>query len=390
MSMISRGLEQELLQSAREMPVLTLTGPRQSGKTTLVRACFPDCEYVTLENPDVRREFMDDPRYFLQRYSNHIIFDEAQRTPELFSYLQEAVDRTNEPGQFVLTGSQNFLLMNTISQTLAGRVAVRYLLPLAYSELLESNETCDAANWIFKGGYPRLYDGDIRIANFYGDYLSTYVERDVRNELGVRKIAGFDRFVHYAAHQCGKSFNATSFAEACGISRLTANDWMSVLESSFIAFRMLPYYKNYGKQLVKAPKMYFYDTGLAANLIGLDAADDLRNGEMWGNMFENAVAVEIVKQYYMRGSEPKLYYWRDNKGLEIDFIVEKGGRPQYVIEVKASSTYDVHAWANIDKLADAMEIDTNHRILVYGGEERFETRHGRVLRLCDLAELMDV
>ena len=136
--------------------------------------------------------------------------------------------------------------------------------------------------------------------------------------------------------------------------------------------------------------MYFYDTGLAANLIGLDAADDLRNGEMWGNMFENAVAVEIVKQYYMRGSEPKLYYWRDNKGLEIDFIVEKGGRPQYVIEVKASSTYDVHAWANIDKLADAMEIDTNHRILVYGGEERFETRHGRVLRLCDLAELMDV
>ena len=281
-----------------------------------------------------------------------------------------------------------FLLRNTISQTLAGRVAVRYLLPLAYSELLESNETCDAANWIFKGGYPRLYDGDIRIANFYGDYLSTYVERDVRNELGVRKIAGFDRFVHYAAHQCGKSFNATSFAEACGISRLTANDWMSVLESSFIAFRMLPYYKNYGKQLVKAPKMYFYDTGLAANLIGLDATDDLRNGEMWGNLFENAVAVEIMKQCYMRGSEPKLYYWRDNKGLEIDFIVEKGGKPQYVIEVKASSTYDVHAWANIDKLADAMEVDTNHRILVYGGEERFETRHGRVLRLCDLADLV--
>ncbi len=217
MSMISRGLEQELLQSAGEMPVLTLTGPRQSGKTTLVRACFPDYEYVTLENPDVRREFMDDPRYFLKRYSNHIIFDEAQRTPELFSYLQEVVDRTNEPGQFVLTGSQNFLLMNTISQTLAGRVAVRYLLPLAYSELSESNETCDAVNWIFKGGYPRLYDGDIRIANFYGDYLSTYVERDVRNELGVRKIAGFDRFVHYAAHQCGKSFNVSNKADRAKI-----------------------------------------------------------------------------------------------------------------------------------------------------------------------------
>ncbi len=389
MTVISRGLEQEIMRSSKEMPVVTITGPRQSGKTTLARECFPDYEYVTLENPDTRGEFVDDPRFFLRRHGNHVIFDEAQNTPELFSYLQEVVDRSNDPGQFILTGSQNFLLMKTISQTLAGRVAVRYLLPFAYSELTTENDELDNAHWVFRGGYPRLYDGNIRVSNFYRDYFSTYVERDVRNELGVRKIAAFDRFVHFASHQCGKMFNTSSFAETCDISRQTAYDWMSVLESSFIAFRMMPYYKNYGKQLVKSPKTYFYDTGLASYLNGYESADELRDSDMWGGLFENAVVVELVKQYYMRGKEPKLYYWRDNKGLEIDFILEKGGKPQYVIEVKASSTYDVHAWSNIDKLADSMGVDTDHRILVYGGDEHFETRHGRILRLQDLAELVD-
>ncbi|MDD6462168.1 MAG: ATP-binding protein [Bifidobacteriaceae bacterium] len=390
--MIPRALTRELHLSASELPVIALTGPRQSGKTTLAKACFPDFEYVSMENPDTRRAFNDDPRYFLSRYHRHIIFDEAQRTPQLFSYLQQVVDETNEPGQFVLTGSQNFLLLDTISQTLAGRVAVRHLLPLSYSEVLASDADTERPDsieeWVFRGGYPRLYGGStIRTVNFYEDYLRTYVERDVRKELGVRKLTDYTRFVKYAAHQCGKSYVASDFANECGVSRITVNDWMSILESSFVAFRMLPYYKNYGKRLVKMPKLYFYDTGLACNLQGIESPMQLRGGDAWGNLFENAVVVEIIKQYYMHGREPRLYYWRDNRGMEIDFVIEKSGKPQYVIEVKASSTYDVHAWATIDKMADSMGVDTEHRLLVYSGADSFDTRHGRVLRLQDLASL---
>ena len=386
--MLTRTLAQELALSANEMPVVTLTGPRQSGKSTLVKNCFPDYQYISMENPDVFAEFNDDPRFFLERYSQHVIFDEAQRTPQLFSYLQGIVDQRGTNGQFILTGSQNFLLMKTISQTLAGRVAVRYLLPLAYSEIDHTQAATPIAQWLFKGGYPRLYAGKIRTSRFYKDYFSTCVERDMRTELGLRKIADFDRFVRRCASLTGETFNAANFSQECGISRQTANEWMSILEASFIAFRLLPYYKNYGKQIAKTPKLYFYDTGLACNLMGMESAEQLHSSPMRGNIFENAVVAEIVKQYYMRGDTPRLFYWRDNKGLEIDFIIEKGGEPQYVIEAKASTTYDVHAWKNIDKIADQMGVDAEHRIVVYGGDEAFETRHGRVIGLPQLGELV--
>ena len=389
--MIPRQLEATVNRLAKGLPVITITGPRQSGKTTLAREMFSDHEYVSLENPDNQQLATVDPHAFLNLHSGPTIFDEAQRIPTLFSYLQETVDRTNTPGQYVLTGSQNFLLLKSISQTLAGRVGVTYLLPLSYRELLNANlRPGSIEDFIVKGGYPRLYSSELIASDFYASYLRTYVERDVRDELGVRKIADFRKYLTLCATRIGNIFSDSTLASESKISANTASDWLSILESSFITFRLQPYYKNYGKRLVKTPKIYFHDTGLASHLLHVKSGEQLlRNGELRGRFFENLVVSEIVKQHYARGDEPQLYYWRDSNGKEIDLIIEQADRIRYAVEIKASRTRDVHAFDTMCSLAQDMGLEPEQRIVVYGGDEAVQTKLGRFIGLQHVNELVD-
>lgn len=388
--MIDRMLREKLLTLSSQFPVVTVTGPRQSGKSTLVQDAFPDYRYVSLEDEDVREAAQDDPRSFLSRFSNHVILDEVQRVPELFSYMQSVIDRADTPGQFILSGSQNFLLLKSISQSLAGRVAILHLLPLSYSELSPTAyKPADMDEFLFKGGYPRLHVSGISPEDFFPNYIRTYLDRDVRTELGVRKLAEFNNFLTLCALRVGEVLSIETLANDCDISVNTARSWISVLESSFITFRLHPYHKNFGKRLIKAPKLYFYDTGLAANLLGIDSADQLAMSEHRGNLYENAVVVEIIKRYAALGKEPRLYYWRDSNMKEIDFITEKGGKPQYAIEVKSTATYRPRAFENLEDIAPLMGVDPEHRYLVYGGDETFDTKHGTVLCFADLGRLVE-
>lgn len=386
--MIHRTLTDKLLEMAGKFPVVTLTGPRQSGKSTLAKAVFPDYNYVSLEDPDNRAFAQDDPRAFLDYYDKHVIIDEVQRVPELFSYIQGAVDASNETGQFVLSGSQNFLLMKRISQSLAGRVSVLHLLPLSWTELAKTDTS---SNWgrIFKGGYPRLYDFDIRPTDYYPNYVRTYLERDVRNELGVGKLDDFGRFVRLCAMRIGGLLNIDELARDCGINAKTAKSWLSILQQSFIIYLLSPYHANMGKRLIKSPKLYFYDTGLACNLLGIEDAEEAERGEYRGALFENAVLAELLKGYFNRGREPGLFFLRDSNGVEVDFLVQKGSRPSLLIEAKASSTYNVRFFANLDKIGEILDVSENARFVAYGGEKGMKTRHGQILPLSDIHEITE-
>lgn len=387
--MIPREITPTLSRLFKQFPILTLTGTRQSGKTTLLRELFPEFDYVSLENPDVRNLANTDPRAFLDRYNNHAIFDEVQRAPQLFSYLQGIVDdRRQEPGQFILSGSQNFLLMRNITQSLAGRAAVLHLLPLSYSELANAGlNGMTMQRWLRQGGYPRLYDVGIDPIDYFPNYVATYVERDVREELGVRKLAQFRDFLVQCAVRVGEIVNYNAIASACGVDGKTVEEWISLLESSFIVFRLHPYHKNFGKRLVKTPKLYFYDTALASYLLGLENDDELLTSKYRGPLFENAVVSEIIKAYTNNGRSPHLYYWRDANQKEIDLIIEKGGAIRYAVEVKASSTYDSHAFATVTALSDVMGLDAAQRVVVYGGSEAMDTSFGRLLTVGDISQL---
>ena len=387
--MIPRELTAKLQSLAKLFPAVTLTGPRQSGKSTLVREAFPDYRYVSLEDEDMREMALDDPRAFLARYDDHTIFDEVQRVPALFSYLQGVIDRRGTSGQYILSGSQDFLLMHRISQSLAGRVAVLHLLPLSYSELVAAHRKPNTIDdFLFQGCYPRPVTMGIDPADFFPSYIKTYIDRDVRAEFGVKKITEFNTFLTLCATRVGKALNITSLANDCNISTGTARDWLSVLEASFITLRLHPYHKNYGKRLIKAPKLYFYDAGLAANLLGIESADQLFASQYRGNLYENAIVIEIIKRCQAIGREPKLFYWRDSNQKEIDLIIERGGQPQYAIEVKSSSTYRPKSFENLENLAPLMGVDPQHRFIVYGGDEAIDTRHGHVIGINDVGRLV--
>ncbi len=386
--MISRELEEHVLAMAQAFPVVSITGPRQSGKSTLAKDAFPGYRYVSLEDPDIRALAKDDPRAFLEHYGEKTVLDEAQRAPELFSYMQGIVDQRGNPGQYIVSGSQNFLLMKSISQSLAGRVSVNHLLPLSYAELFASSgQPMTPDELIFKGGYPRIHAQAISPVDFFPSYLATYVQRDVREELGVRKLAEFRTFLTLCATRVGEVLNVDGLARDCGVSVETAKSWLSLLEQSFLIFRLQPYYRNYGKRLIKSPKLYFYDTGLAANLLGIESAADVFASQSRGSLFENLVVSEVVKSYYALGREPRLFYWRDSSKNEIDLIVEKGGSPRRVIEIKSSSTFNPKAFGVIDGIADTLGVPVDGRYVVYGGSETFETSHGTAVGLKGLDRL---
>ncbi|UCG33768.1 MAG: ATP-binding protein [Phycisphaerales bacterium] len=367
--MIQRDLATILRSSVRRFPAVTLTGPRQSGKSTLCKMVFPDSAYANLEAPDVRAFASADPRGFLAQFERGAIIDEIQRVPDLTSYLQQVIDEAPKRVRWILTGSQSLTMMESVSQSLAGRTAVLHLLPLARSEVRRFRrhpQTLDEA--LFAGGYPRILDQRLAPSEWLGSYVRTYVERDVRLVSNVGDLAAFQRFVQLCASRTAQLLNLSSLALDAGISQPTAKAWLSVLEATFIAFRLQPYFGNIGKRLVKAPKLHFYDTGLVCWLLGIRDVSQLRLHPLRGAIFETWVVSEIVKHRLNRGEHAGLYFYRDRQGVEGDLIVEEGGRLS-VVEAKAGQTATPDVVNAGSRVVRALgEVADVQRIVVFGGE----------------------
>lgn len=334
--MIKRDAESELINLSKQFKAVAVVGPRQSGKTTLTRHVFRDKPYVNLENPDIRRFALDDPRGFLSNYKTGAVIDEAQRVPELFSYLQQILDEDNKRGKFILTGSNNFLLQESISQSLAGRIAYLYLLPFTVSEL-PAKEANNLNDLIFKGFYPPLYDLPVDTNKWYSNYIRTYIERDVRQIKNITDLNAFERFLRLCAGRTGQLLNMNSLAIESGVDNKTIAAWIGVLESSFIVFRLHPHHSNFNKRIVKMPKLYFYDTGLVCALLGIQKAEQLNYHPLFGSLFENFTIGELLKHRYNQAKNNNLYFWRDNTGNEVDIIIEKM-KKLYPVEIKSGKT----------------------------------------------------
>jgi predicted AAA+ superfamily ATPase len=334
--MIHRKAVEKVLAMAEKFPVLVFTGPRQSGKTTLAKIAFPDYRYVSLENPENLAFALNDPKGFLEIYDQFVIIDEVQNAPELFSYIQEIVDNAGQCGHYILSGSQNFLLLEKITQTLAGRIYLMELLPLSHSEINQIKETAIEEE-LFSGSYPRLYKMNIEPKDFYPGYIKTYVERDVRTILNVQDIKLFRKLLSLLAHYTGQQFNASEIAKKLHIDSKTVQRWMSILEASYIAFTLEPWHANLSKRVVKTPKLYFYDTGLLCYLLGIKSVEELRISSYKGAIFENYVLLEILKSQHAQGNQLDMYYWRDTNQNEIDLLIVDGQKI-HCIEMKASLT----------------------------------------------------
>lgn len=370
--MIPRDATPTIARLAQGFPLVAITGPRQAGKTTLAKANFSEKPYVSLENPDEREFATNDPKRFLARFPNGAILDEVQRCPELLSWLQGWVDGRKLMGDFVLTGSAQFDLIEGITQTLAGRVARVELLPLNAGEMAAVNKLPDSlGQLLFQGGYPALYDRPIAPADWFSNYIATYIERDVRRLVNVRDLGQFQTFVKMCAARSGQLLNLASLGADCGVSAVTAKQWLSVLETSYIITLLRPHHSNYGKRLVKAPKLYFLDSGLAAWLMGIRDADSLETHAARGALFETWVVSELYKQQLNRGLAPDLYFWRDNTGNEIDLIFEtpRGLQP---IEIKSGSTYAQDWTRGLRKWQNLAKTQSLQPAIVYGGEISFE------------------
>jgi len=339
--LISRKIASAVADRARKMPVIALLGPRQSGKTTLARELFKSHAYISLENFDYRELARIDPRNFLQtRINEHgIILDEVQHVPQLLSYIQTYVDEQHRPGHIILTGSQNILVNQAISQSLAGRVSIFTLLPLSISELRNASLVPSTIEeQVYKGGYPRIYAHDLEPNSWYLDYIETYVERDVRQIAAITDLMAFRRFMRLCAGRVGQLLNIASLATDCGIDQRTVKAWLSVLEASYIIFRLEPHYKNFSKRLVKTPKLFFYDTGLACALLEIKSVSMVHDHYLRGGLVESLIVSELFKQYYNHGDRPhNVFFWRNQSGNEIDCVITKNNR-LVPIEIKASTT----------------------------------------------------
>lgn len=365
--MIQRILSEQIMKYSRKFPVIAITGPRQSGKTTLVKSIFTGYNYVNLEEPDKRQFALDDPRGFLNQYDGNLIIDEAQYVPDLFSYIQVYADDKREMGRYIITGSQNFLLMEKISQSLAGRVALFNLLPFSYEELKETTSSGgNYQSYILKGFYPAIYDRNIEPAEWYPNYLSTYVERDVRNILNVGNLIQFRQFMQMCAGSVGQLINFSSIGNSIGISNNTVKQWFSILETSFIAFRLQPYFNNTNKRLVKSPKLYFYDAGLACELLGIRTEEHLNTHFAKGALFENLIIVELLKKIHNKKLNSRMYFWRDSNANEIDCLIDQGNKIT-PIEIKSSQTISPSFFKGLDYFDNIFE--TGNKTLIYGGDE---------------------
>ena len=375
--MIIRQVIPKLQEMATKFPVLTVTGPRQSGKTTVCKQTFSDYRYVSLENPDDRLFAEEDPRGFLEEYNSKVIIDEAQNVPQLFSYIQGIVDESQQMGQFILTGSQNFLLLKKISQSLAGRVYIFHLLPLNYSEI-DQDYPQDLENSIFKGGYPAIYDRKLSAEDFFPSYIQTYIERDVRSIVQVKDLNLFSNFLKLCAGRTGQLFNASALGNELGIDYKTVQNWLSVLQTSFIIFLLQPWHENFNKRIVKTPKLYFYDSGLAAYLLGIKDFDEVNFHFAKGALFENYVITEYIKNLRNLGNNKMPYFWRDSNGNEIDML-SNFGKNMKIVEMKSGKTINMSFFKGLDyfeKIQQGYELE---RFLVYGGNQNRKQKNTQIL-----------
>jgi uncharacterized protein len=386
--MIPRTLASVLRELAGQYPVVTVTGPRQSGKTTLCRAIFPAKAYINLESPDVRGFARDDPRGFLAEHAGGAILDEIQRVPELLSYLQPMVDEHDEPGRFILTGSQQFEVMNTITQSLAGRTALLKLLPLSVEELAAAGIRLDIDRLLLSGFYPRIHDAGIDPTRALGDYVETYVERDIRQLTSIKDLSLFEKFVRLCAGRVGQLLNLQSLGNDVGVSHTTARNWLTLLEASYVVFLLQPWHTSIAKRQIKTPKIYFYDVGLASYLLGAENERHVNRHPLRGNLFENLVVIEALKYRYNRGKRSNLYFWRDAKGNEVDLLIESG--PDVVpVEIKAGATINPDYFKGLRAFAARLPDPPKARALIYGGFERQRRSEVTVWRATDVAALMD-
>jgi len=372
--MIPRVLGRRLRALARTFPVVTVTGPRQSGKTTLCRAVFPRKAYASLEAPDVRAFAFEDPRGFLAQYPDGAVLDEVQRAPDLLSYIQTAVDERPAPGRFILTGSANFALLASVSQSLAGRTALLNLFPLGFEEVKRFGAVpADLDEVMWRGSYPAVFDRKPDPADWYSGYVGTYLERDVRTLLAVGDLVAFQTFLRLAAGRVGQLVNLSALGADAGVTHNTARAWLSVLEASFVAWRLPPYHANLSKRLIRTAKLHFLDTGLVCFLIGIRSPNDLRHHPLRGPIFECWVASEILKHRAHRGRPPGLSFFQDRKGHEVDVLVDRGAST-IAVEAKSGQTVASDFFRGLrvfDAVTSAVEAArrVQHRI-VYGGSER--------------------
>lgn len=369
MSYISRTVEDVIRSLLSKYPIIAVTGPRQSGKTTLLKNLFPDYQYLSLENSDDRFFAEEDPNGFLSRYDGKVILDEAQRVPSLFSYLQTKVDESGIMGQYILSGSQNFHLLERITQSLAGRVALFNLLPFDSLELKDAGLLPpDWETVVLNGFYPAVYDRNLDPSIFYNNYIQTYLDRDVSSLLNIHDLRLFRNFLGLCAARTGQLINFSNIASECGISQPTAKSWLSVLESSYIVFLLSPYYENFSKRIVKTPKLYFYDVGLVAFLLGLRTQDDLRDLSLSGSLFENLVIADIIKKNHHQYLLRDYWFWRDTNGHEVGLLTKKGGGFD-IFEVKSTKTVLPKLLKGMNYFSEITKDKVKSKTLIYGGSD---------------------
>ncbi len=377
--MINRDLTKKIKKYIKNYPVVALVGPRQSGKTTLLKNLFSEIKYVSLEDLDVRIFAESDPRGFLNTYKPPVIFDEVQKVPQLFSYIQTEVDKNNKAGQYILSGSQNFNLIEKITQSLAGRVGILTLLPLSVNEIKKNKlslNTLEKA--IFTGFYPRIWDKKINPTDWYLNYIQTYIERDVRQIKNISNLSLFQRFVKLCAGRSGQILNLSSLANDCGINHNTIRSWLSILETSYIIYFLTPFYKNFNKRLIKSPKIYFYDTGLVCSLLGIENQHQIIAHSQKGALFETFIISEFVKKSYNQGKKFNGFYISEKNGHEIDLFFEDNNQFK-AVEIKSGATVSDNYFGNIKYWQKNIRLEQKNSYVIYGGDENQKRTNAQVL-----------
>ena len=380
--MILRQIARELAATANEFPVVTIIGPRQAGKTTLARMQFPNHAYANLEAPDIRMLATSDPHAFFSQFPPPVIIDEIQRVPELLSTIQVLADSNPQRGQYILTGSHQLRLQEAVAQSLAGRTALLRLLPLSISELKATGITHTRDEFIYQGFMPRLYNEKVNPTRLYRNYCQTYIERDIRQMINLRRLIDFENFMRLLAGRVGQILNLSSLSNDVGVSSTTLKEWLSVLEASHTIFRLNPYFENFGKRIIKSPKIYFTDVGLASYLLGIESPALATRDPLIGNLFENMVVIEALKARLNAGKEPELYFYRDNKGNEVDLLFRQN-RQLIPIEIKSAMTFNpefAKGIAQFQKIASSAQ--KGH--IIYAGNLTPELSHASVLHFTDV------
>ncbi|MDF1654971.1 MAG: ATP-binding protein [Coxiellaceae bacterium] len=385
--MIPRLIASKFKELATQYPAITITGPRQSGKSTLCKLLFKDHTYISLEEIDQRQFATEDPRGFLNQFKGQpLILDEIQRTPDLPSYLQSRIDTNpDQTGHYILTGSQQFEMVNSVNQSLAGRTAVLKLLPLAYDEITFVNKAIDLNGLLYKGGYPRIYDKNLNPTEALAFYLNTYVERDIRQIKHINNLAIFEKFLKLCASNVGQLINYSRLANDCGVDYKTIQSWLSVLQASYIVYELNPHHENFRKRLTKSPKLYFYDTGLACYLLGIQNTKQLNSHPLKGQLFENFIVIEFLKNCYNHGKQNNLYFYRDHSGNEVDLIIDNGNELT-TVEIKSSQTLSNSSFKGLKHYHKIAGDRNAHRILIYTGDRNLTIHDSHVYNYCDIAK----